>query len=419
MMPSSVCAGVSPERGLARGPSLFEQGWGYVLRLLRQLFSLPLPAPCELQPTFGFARHIGGRAWEAKARGVPNGADSAAPRVVEMPVGCSRWAAEMRERTTLLAPYHSSVLITGPSGTGKELLARRVHELSACAERVFVPVDCAAIGGELFASQLFGHVKGAFTGADHPALGAFRAADGGTLFLDEIGELDATLQAKLLRVLQERVVVPVGSHEGVPVNVRLVAATNRDLVDEVRRGRFRLDLYYRLAVLKLETAPLAARPEDIEPIAEQFLARLSVEHGVPGKRLSRDALARLESYAWPGNVRELLNALERAFVFTPGSTIGASSIELPQDPALDAVATFAPALAEVRGEHADAVRERRVAWPALAEIECQHIRRTLERTRHNRSAAARLLGVDRRRLMRLLSKYGLTHLRPLCPSGEA
>jgi DNA-binding NtrC family response regulator len=415
MMPlNAVCYGHS-ERDFATVATLGEWLWGQLARVARNLFAVPLPSSRGLRPNFGFARHVGGRARGDAVAAEPGVGSTAGVVAVELPVGRSPWAREIRARTATIAPYQSSVLITGPSGTGKELIARRVHQLSARAEAVFVPVDCAAIGGELFASQLFGHVKGAFTGAEHPALGAFRAAHGGTLFLDEIGELDATLQAKLLRVLQERVVTPVGSHEGVPVDVRLVAATNRDLAEEVRRGRFRLDLYYRLAVLKLETTPLAERREDIEPIAAQFLARLAVEHGVRGKRLSREALGLLESYEWPGNVRELLNTLERAFVFTPGDTIGGEAIDLPRcaEPEPGEAAGLRM-MAENGADAFVARRQESTEWPALAEIERQHIRRTLERTRHNRSAAARLLGVDRRRLMRLLRKYGLAQQALAC-----
>lgn len=368
--------------------------------------SRAVPVP---RPVCGFARHALSRAADSAPHDVP-------VDMIDLPVGRSRWANDIRQQTATVAPYHSNVLITGPSGTGKELIARRVHRLSPRADRVFVPVDCAAIGGDLFASQLFGHVKGAFTGAEHPALGAFRAADGGTIFLDEIGELDAGLQAKLLRVLQERVVVPVGSHEGVPVDVRLVAATNRDLAEEVRRGRFRLDLFYRLAVLKLETTPLSARVEDIEPIAEHFLARLSVEHGVPGKRLSREAYARLCAYEWPGNVRELLNTLERAFVFTSATVIPDAAIDLPETH--DVLDMPSPSLSNPLHDSPATVTFTREPsscdWPALADIERHHIRQTLERTRHNRSAAARLLGVDRRRLLRLIDKHGLAPQSRAC-----
>ena len=170
---------------------------------------------------------------------------------------------------------------------------------------------------------MFGHLKGAFTGATYSAVGCFRAADGGTIFLDEIGELELELQAKLLRVLQERVVVPVGSHDGVPVNVRVIAATNRELHREVLAGRFREDLYYRLNVVSIHTLPLKERPEDIEVLARHFLARFAAENGMAPKRLSSAGVEQLHRYPWPGNVRELENAIERAFLFSPGDAIEA------------------------------------------------------------------------------------------------
>ncbi len=237
-------------------------------------------------------------------------------------VGVSPWARLLRENILRAAAFPSSVLITGPSGTGKELIARAVHEHSARREGPFVPVDCTSLTGELFASHLFGHVKGAFTGAEHPRLGCFRAAEGGTIFLDEIGELSLELQSKLLRTLQERIVVPVGSDQPTGVDVRIIAATNRDLPKEVETGRFRLDLYYRLNVVAFESVALAERLEDIEPLAEHILERLMREQGFPRKRLSAEAVMALRQRPWLGNVRELQNVLERAAVFATGEEIG-------------------------------------------------------------------------------------------------
>ena len=209
-------------------------------------------------------------------------------------------------------------MITGASGTGKELIARAIHNISPRSPRRFIPVDCASITGPLFASHMFGHFKGAFTGATYNAVGCFRAAEGGTIFLDEIGELDLELQAKLLRVLQERVVTPVGSHDGMPVDVRVIVATNRDLQQDVAAGRFREDLYYRLNVVSIQTRPLRERVEDIEVLAEHFLRRFAVENGMPLKQLSERRKRQLRAYSWPGNVRELENAIERAILFSPG-----------------------------------------------------------------------------------------------------
>ncbi len=218
-----------------------------------------------------------------------------APRYVI--VGHSRWASRIRGRIARAAASAATVLITGPTGTGKELIARAIHAQSRRAGKPFVAVDCAAIAGTLFASQMFGHQKGAFTGAAYESAGYFRGADGGTIFLDEVGELELDLQTKLLRVLQERLVVPVGGHEGIPVNVRVIAATNRDLARAVAAGEFREDLYYRLYVISLTTTPLRDRAEDIEPLACDLLERLAMRNSLPVPRLSPAALKQLHAYA--------------------------------------------------------------------------------------------------------------------------
>jgi DNA-binding NtrC family response regulator len=299
-------------------------------------------------------------------------------------------------------------MITGASGTGKELVARAIHALSPRNDKRFIPVDCASITGTLFASHMFGHVKGAFTGATHPALGCFRAADGGTIFLDEIGELELELQAKLLRVLQERVVVPVGSHDGVPVNVRVVAATNRDLKREVSEGRFREDLFYRLNVVAIQTLPLRERSEDIGFLAEHFLAEFAAENGTPEKRLSPAARAKLLRYPWPGNVRELQNAMERAVLFTEGEMINPEVLPDEPEPADEprAASTFGPAACEPESEILP-LAFTADHWPTAAQVEREHIRRTLEFAAYNQSAAARLLDIDRHQLRRRIAEYGI------------
>jgi DNA-binding NtrC family response regulator len=342
---------------------------------------------------------------------------SGVPEALRAIVGRSDWAEQVRAVITGVAPYPSSVMISGGSGTGKELIARAIHAVSPRADKRFIPVDCAAITGTLFASHMFGHLKGAFTGASYAALGCFRAAEGGTIFLDEIGELELELQAKLLRVVQERVVVPVGSHDGLPVNVRIIAATNRDLQREVAAGRFREDLYYRLNVVAIQTLPLGQRPEDIDVLAEHFLGRFAVENGMSPKRLSPAARESMHRYPWPGNVRELENALERAILFTPGELIGPEVI--PQVPARAAgqvvsgqelpssticVSGDEPAAA-VSPVSPQSSKDGR--WLTAAEIECEHIRRTLEHTGYNQSAAARLLGIDRHLLRRRIISHGL------------
>ena len=342
-------------------------------------------------------------------------------------IGESTWAQQTRKRIAQVANYRYSVLISGPSGTGKELVAKAIHAHGPRADKPFIPVNCAAIPSGLFSSQLFGHTKGAFTGAHYASLGCFRAADGGTIFLDEIGELDLDSQAKLLRVLQERVVTPVGGTEGVGVDVRTVAATNRNLPDEVREGRFRLDLYYRLNVLAIETKGLADRTPDIEPLALHFLAKTAIECGMELKRISATALELLEAYAWPGNVRELENFIDRAVVTTEGDVIGpeafpdimdarttrSANVAWSQDESPSLSFLDPPAINDARRlpttheawqpESASATGE----WLSLAEVEKQHISRTLQETFFNQSAAARLLQIDRKMLARKIKKYDI------------
>ena len=241
-------------------------------------------------------------------------------------VGQSPATSRLRAEIQRVAAFSSTVLISGPSGTGKELVARQIHALSQREGGPFIPVDCASMTGELMSSQLFGHVAGAFTGANCDALGCFRAAHRGTLFLDEIGELEYAVQARLLRVLQERVVTPVGSHHGVAVDVRVVAATNRDLRAEVRAGNFREDLYYRLDVVHLRTATLRERPRDIPDLADAFLKQLA-EGGLPRCSLSAQGRAVLVDFDWPGNVRQLRNVLEQAVIDSPTSMISAELLQ--------------------------------------------------------------------------------------------
>ena len=241
-------------------------------------------------------------------------------------VGQSPATSRLRAEIQRVAAFSSTVLISGPSGTGKELVARQIHALSQREGGPFIPVDCASMTGELMSSQLFGHVAGAFTGANCDALGCFRAAHRGTLFLDEIGELEYAVQARLLRVLQERVVTPVGSHHGVAVDVRVVAATNRDLRAEVRAGNFREDLYYRLDVVHLRTARLRERPRDIPDLAEAFLQQLAAG-GLPRCSLSPQGRAVLVDFDWPGNVRQLRNVLEQAVIDSHTSIISAELLQ--------------------------------------------------------------------------------------------
>jgi DNA-binding NtrC family response regulator len=334
-------------------------------------------------------------------------------------IGVSAWARDIRANIISVSACPSNVLITGPTGTGKEVIARAIHAYSARANKPLIPVDCAAVAGTLFASHLFGHVKGAFTGAGHATLGCFRAAHGGTIFLDEIGELESEMQMKLLRVLQQRAVVPIGSHQETPVDVRVIAATNRDLEHEVRDGRFREDLFYRLNVVCLRTIPLRQRAEDVEPLSRSFLDKLASTHTMPQKRLSSEALARLKCHDWPGNVRELENALERAFFFSRGDEILApdvlSGIELsdkathPPVITLPIAGSTEPAAGECCG---DGLGDCCMAvvdghWRTIGEVEREHIRRTLILTDFNQSATARLLNMERHQLARKIRHYEL------------
>ena len=364
---------------------------------------------------------------------------------IERIVGVSAWAEQVRRSIELVAVHQSSVLIIGPSGTGKELIARAVHACSRRVARPFIPVDCAVTTGTLFASHMFGHMKGSFTGATSATLGCFRAADSGTIFLDEIGEMELELQAKLLRVLQQRVVVPVGSHQEIPVDVRVLAATNRDLAQEVKAGRFREDLFYRLNVVTIRTLPLRDRREDIPVLAARYLAELAGRHGMPLCTLSPAALEVLQSYPWPGNVRELENVLERAVMFSSGDEIdpdalsGLMGVGGPdvaetsgQTTAMVAAATqgivsatslpgvyrveprIQPGVGSAAGGTSAAASEAgsSEAWPTLADVERIHLERTLAATMRNKSLAAKMLGIDRSVLRRKLQRYGLEEGTP-------
>ncbi|MGK3965921.1 sigma 54-interacting transcriptional regulator [Sorangium sp. So ce1667] len=279
-----------------------------------------------------------------------------------------------------------TVTVTGESGTGKELVARAIHSGGPRREGPFVAVNCAALPEALLESELFGHVKGAFTGAVRDHGGLFLSARGGTLFLDELGEMPVAVQAKLLRALQEREIRPVGSDRSIPVlDVRVVCATNRDLREEVARGRFREDLYYRISVIEIRLPPLRDRPDDIPAIAQAIVEKLAARQGRPAFRLSRGALRRLATYGWPGNVRQLENVLARACVLAPGPEIGPSDIQLP-------AAAPAPR-GRSRADYRGAEEER--------------IRAALELSRWNVCDVSRSLGIPRTTLYRKLARYGL------------
>lgn len=283
-----------------------------------------------------------------------------------------------------VAPTNASVLLLGETGTGKELAARTVHELSPRAAGPFVPLNCAAIAETLMESELFGHEKGAFTGASSARRGRLELAEGGTLFLDEIGELRPELQAKLLRVLQERSFERVGGHRTIAADVRWIAATNRDLETEVRSGRFREDLYHRLAVFPIQLPPLRERRRDLLPLAEALLARAAADLGRPGLRLDESARATMLGAAWPGNVRELANALERAAILAEGAVVRGEDLR---------ISTPLPA--------------NGAGGRTMADLERDAIREALAAFQGNRRRAAQRLGIGERTLYEKLRRYGL------------
>ncbi len=315
-------------------------------------------------------------------------------------MGRSASLETLRGDIETVAARPATVLIEGETGVGKELVAREIHARSGRRERPFLPADCTAFSGQLIESQLFGHVKGAFTGAVTATLGFIRCASGGTLLLDEIGELPLDVQAKLLRCLQERTVVPVGSSEHVPVDVRVVAATHRDLAQMVREGTFRQDLYFRLNVVRLRVPPLRERLDDVVPLARHFLDEIAYSYDEPAKLLDDQAAEFLLWHDWPGNVRELRNVMERAHLFCGGRSIGVAHL-----PAEIRAAVSPPAIPRSRSGPSDAI-------PSMAEAECLLIARALKASRGNQSAAARLLRVERHRLRRLICHHDLEHLLP-------
>ena len=310
---------------------------------------------------------------------------------VSRPVGVSKSWLEVLRLVETVAPTDSTVLIQGESGTGKEIIARYIHELSTRSEGPFLSINCGALPESLLESELFGHVKGSFTGAIRDKIGLFGASTKGTFFLDEIGETTPATQVKLLRALQHREVIPVGSTEAIPVDTRVVAATNRDLDEEIRAGGFRSDLYYRLNVISLHLPPLRQRRDDIPVLAEHFLHRIAGLRGEPVKQLAPDAAAALSDYAWPGNVRELENAIERSIILTPGDVVPLSA--LPER------------VTERRAE--PLVSTRTPPNPTLEAVERAYIMWVLDSESGNKSRAAEVLGIDPSTLYRKLSRYGV------------
>ncbi|MBX3275664.1 MAG: sigma-54-dependent Fis family transcriptional regulator [Sandaracinaceae bacterium] len=330
----------------------------------------------------------------AESRGARGGASELAPPIV----GVSEAMAAVRRFVEQVGPTDATVAIYGETGTGKEVVARRLHLASLRATGPFVALNAACVPRELFESELFGHKRGAFTGAVADRAGLFREAEGGTLFIDELAELPLESQAKLLRALETRQVRGVGEAGEVPIDVRIIAATNRDLWSEVHAGRFREDLYFRLSVFPIVLPPLRDRPEDLGPLAAHLLARMAG----PVRRLEADAERALSGHDWPGNVRELLNVLRRASLFAKGELIAAPLVRQ-----MLAASVFAHARPTAPPS------EPPPAWSGssslrLADVERQHIQRVLDELDGNITKAATVLGIDRRTLQRKLRSYGIS-----------
>jgi transcriptional regulator with PAS, ATPase and Fis domain len=304
-------------------------------------------------------------------------------------VGQSGAFQSIVEAINTVALRKSSVIIMGETGTGKEMVARQMHSRSPRARKGFVPVDCTALNGNILESQLFGHVKGSFTGAVRDTLGFFRAADGGTIFLDEIGELDLDLQAKLLRVLQESSVTPVGAVKSYPVDVRVICATNCNLKQMIHEGTFRPDLYFRLNIVTIEVPPLRDRREDILLLADYFLEKQAALYNEPVKKLSPGTEQILKSYDWPGNVRELANVIEHAHITSQTDVIEPS--ELPSD--------------VLTGDIVLAMQQEK--FHSFKQLQKQLVIRALQKTNGRKMATAKLLEVDHRKLDRLVKQFNL------------
>ncbi len=304
-----------------------------------------------------------------------------------------------------IAASEASILITGESGVGKEVMARYVHKKSKRADKPFISVNCAAIPENLLESELFGHEKGAFTGALARRIGKFEEADGGTLLLDEISEMDVRLQSKLLRAIQEREIDRVGGSKPVKINIRILATSNRDLGVAVREGVFREDLLYRLNVVNLAIPPLRDRPGDVAALSEHFIKKYALVNGVAERPLSAEARRRLLSHRWPGNVRELENAMHRAVLLASGAEIEETAIRLPDGQPLAPAPADSAAQAAFRGVNAADAAARAFVGHTVAEIEQQLILDTLVHTLGNRTHASNILGISIRTLRNKLKEY--------------
>jgi len=325
----------------------------------------------------------------------------------ETMVGESYAMRQLREQVAMAAPTNGRVLIYGENGTGKEVVARTIHALSRRRAGSFVEVNCAAIPEELIESELFGHVRGAFTGAVADRRGKFEVADGGTIFLDEIGDMSLKTQAKVLRVLQEQTMEAVGGTQTIKVDARVLAATNKDLQAEIRAGRFREDLYFRLNVIPIFVPPLRDRQEDIPLLADHFMAEFAREYGRRAKTFDSGARSTLQGYPWPGNVRELRNVIERLMIMVPGDAISSSDLGF-----LDPSGLARPA-------GVDASAERLSLHEARDRFERDLILRTLAEQQGNMSRTAEVLGVERSNLYRKMKAFGIAPSRKLEGEEEA
>ena len=310
----------------------------------------------------------------------------------EMPsiIGNSDAIVSVKKTIRQIAPSDTNVLILGESGTGKELVAKMIHHLSPRSAKRFVAFNCGSFTEELMLSELFGHEKGAFTGATHEKTGLVQAAEGGTIFLDEVGDMPLTMQVKLLRVIQEKEFLRVGGTEPVPADVRFIAATHRDLTKDMQEELFRQDLYYRLNVITIQLPPLVERAADISLLARHFLAKKTASMDKNIQEIDREAMEALSKYSWPGNVRELENIIERAVALANGPAILAG--DLPE---------------YIKNLSIETYRRFDSATPTLEELEKNYIKWVLEKCRGNRSKAAKIMEIDRVSLWRKLKRYGM------------
>ncbi len=299
-------------------------------------------------------------------------------------IGSSPRMIDIYKTVSRVAPTDATVLIEGETGTGKELIARMIHQNSRRVQQPFVPVDCGAVAPSLLESELFGTLKGAYTGADRDRMGVFETAHGGTVFLDEIGDIDVGFQLKLLRFLQEREIRPLGSSRAKKVDVRVIAATNRDVQKMVDEGKFREDLWYRLNVVRLTVPPLCERPSDIPLLVHYFLQRYNERYKL-GTRLADSGVKAMQEYSWPGNIRQLQHMVERLTILAPGARIDADAVR----------------------EAIEQMDSRESASETLADTEAEQVRRVLAATNGNKSRAAKVLGIERKTLYRKLERMGL------------